>query len=751
MTMRGPRRVRVVVRWIASALCVVSCLVAVELSHTAPAWSDQESWVPSQAPLPTSLLPDGDPATAMQLWATSCASTTFCVAVGLVTSQPDYVDAGYNPSFPLAEIYNGSTWTPQVLPVPANAQGGQIATAVLYAVSCAVNGACAAAGVYVTTEFGADTAGQVGLLEQLSNGVWTATPADGVPGGNPNSTVLDSVSCSDATTCVAVGDEGSDNGPVAAIFELDGSTWNPVGAPIPPGGTIDFLNGVSCPIDGICTIVGWYENADLDAWGLIINLESGVWVAQTAPLPANIAQPPHEVVPNIQLDAVDCPEEGSCVVGGGYNDNSQQYQPLLMTLANGTWTVTVPPLPSDAASSDAIGIVNGVFCPALGSCVATGTYFTDYLAGDQSGMLLSQSGDEWTATSAPLPSAPPVDNVPIADAVGGRSDAASSSIMAGVSCGEGGFCAAVGNDGAVGVLESSTLSGLPEVTSITPASGSVRGGTHVTIDGNNFTAGSTVSFGGHVATVIRSSPTQILVVSPAVSHAQPVDVTVTSDKLVTRANPSDVFSYFDASEHVAGFTAQPARTASHAEHVGFVIPTARCGRVPNYQGFQSVFEGVQFDGSRGDTVGGVTVSCGPTPEYTATIEVNGSPVKTELVANPGEGVTVTVTIGATASTVRITIGRHSQTTTSTGGTVSREYAGALATGCTTTSTCNPVPEVTSTTFTNLTFDGGSPVSRGAAKGNLEDAAGHAELTTTQIRTSAFKVTWDMSCSTGAYC
>ena len=68
---------------------------------------------------------------------------------------------------------------------------------------------------------------------------------------------------------------------------------------------------------------------------------------------------------------------------------------------------------------------------------------------------------------------------------------------------------------------------LPTVTSVSPSTGSIAGGTPVTITGTNFASGATVTIGGAAATnVVVVSTTQITATTPAGS-AGPATVTVT--------------------------------------------------------------------------------------------------------------------------------------------------------------------------------------------------------------------------------
>ena len=68
----------------------------------------------------------------------------------------------------------------------------------------------------------------------------------------------------------------------------------------------------------------------------------------------------------------------------------------------------------------------------------------------------------------------------------------------------------------------------PTVSSVSPNTGPIAGGTAVTITGTNFAAGATVTFGGTAATnVVVVSGTQITATTPAGS-AGAVTVTVTN-------------------------------------------------------------------------------------------------------------------------------------------------------------------------------------------------------------------------------
>ena len=92
-----------------------------------------------------------------------------------------------------------------------------------------------------------------------------------------------------------------------------------------------------------------------------------------------------------------------------------------------------------------------------------------------------------------------------------------------------------------------TYTPLPVVSNISPMSGSVNGGTQVTIIGTGFTNATSVSFdsasilcGGH-STCVVNSDTQIIVASPAGSGT--VDVTVTTPSGTSTKSSVDQFTY----------------------------------------------------------------------------------------------------------------------------------------------------------------------------------------------------------------
>ena len=428
MTARVRRAIPVVATFLLCGLAMaVTAPVATARVHRAT--TDTDGMTPAVAPLP-STLPDGNPASSAVLYGSSCSSDAFCVAVGVVEDSLD--------QYPLVETYADGTWTPSVAPLPplAASYGN-----VLYAVSCPVDGTCAAAGDYNSDGF------QDGLLEMLSDGSWTATPA-ALPDGSGLVNLL-GVSCPDATTCTAVGNiYQSTPSWTGLIYTWSAGTWTlQTGLPVPADYQNNLeLSSVSCPDDSDCVVVGSYgampTGQPETSHGLILTLAAGTWSAQEAPLPVDANPEPNAAGLKV-LDAVDCVDAADCVAGGAYVDESADTDPLLETLANGTWTPSQAPVPPDS-QTNTLAVITGMSCPGLEACVADGYYWPNYYGNDESGMVLTQSGTGWTV----VPGAIPVTSGVRRDAVGRA--AATSSSMSGlnsVSCPAGAACEAVGSYG----------------------------------------------------------------------------------------------------------------------------------------------------------------------------------------------------------------------------------------------------------------------------------------------------------------
>ena len=96
----------------------------------------------------------------------------------------------------------------------------------------------------------------------------------------------------------------------------------------------------------------------------------------------------------------------------------------------------------------------------------------------------------------------------------------------------------------------------PSITSVSPASGPVPGGTSVTITGTNFTGATAVKFGAiDAASYNVDSATQITASTPAATGAGTVDVTVTTAVGTSAISAADQFTYVTTAQTLTFGTA----------------------------------------------------------------------------------------------------------------------------------------------------------------------------------------------------
>jgi hypothetical protein len=307
-------------------------------------------------------------ATSSSLSGVSCPAAGFCVAVGSAqfTTSPAS-------TLPVAETWNGTSWSGAVLPVPA---GGNDAS--LTAVSCATPGACVAVGSY-SNKAGASRP----LAEQLAGSTWSLLPTPTPPHGKGaySDTEFTGVDCPAVTGCEVVGDVFyNDTLQNVFAYGLSASTWTYQHQvnPGPDPGNSD--TSVSCSAPGACTSVGLVqiggELALAEYWN------GSTWVRQATPAPAHR--------PATGLYGVSCDGGSSCVaVGVSWRvdqQNGQLIDPRVMgEVWNGTSWSQSPPVVLSGTSAD----LNGISCPSPTACIAVGDTTT---ASSSSTLIESYTG-----------------------------------------------------------------------------------------------------------------------------------------------------------------------------------------------------------------------------------------------------------------------------------------------------------------------------------------------------------------------
>ena len=177
----------------------------------------------------------------------SCASSSFCMAVGSLEGGPGGTEA-------LIDAWDGTAWS--VLPSPTVAGGTWNS---LSGVSCPSPSFCVAVGSFEGPPGGIES-----LVEAWDGSAWSVTQGAVLNGGNWNR--LNAVACTSASFCAAVGDAEGGPGGTEAVAELfDGTAWSASTMPLVDGGRWNSLSAVHCAAPGACAATGTYQSDQGDA------------------------------------------------------------------------------------------------------------------------------------------------------------------------------------------------------------------------------------------------------------------------------------------------------------------------------------------------------------------------------------------------------------------------------------------------------------------------------------------------------
>jgi hypothetical protein len=262
----------------------------------------------------------------------------------------------------------------------------------LNSVSCSSAGNCSAVGTYY------DSSGAEGLLLTETAGNWAAGIEATLPANAAvaNQQVrLNSVSCTSAGNCIAVGSYSDGSDAQALLLAQTAGNWeNGVEAALPANaaatGQAAGLSSVSCGSAGNCSAVGGYQDNSGNGPGLLLTETAGTWgTGVEASLPPNAATTQQFV----DLTSVSCASPGNCGAVGTYN-TTRSDDAVLLTETGGTWTPGVKAaLPANGAVDDQVD-VNAVSCASATSCGAVGDYVDR--AENIRGLLLTRTADGWS-------------------------------------------------------------------------------------------------------------------------------------------------------------------------------------------------------------------------------------------------------------------------------------------------------------------------------------------------------------------
>ena len=218
---------------------VITACIAVGYSNASGKWAtamlgNSGTWSLQTVPKPAGAI-------SSEFKGVECTSSTSCVAVGTYnTSASTY--------WAMAATWNGTAWSLQTVPKPP----AEAKRSVLQDVSCSSGTACTAVGGLFNSSFVQET-----FVVRWNGTSWTQQTSPN-PTGSTNS-VLQNVSCSGSSACVAVGDWLSGTWrPMAQNW--NGTAWSLEFTPRPSGATFGLLEGVSCR-STTCLGVGWYTDS----------------------------------------------------------------------------------------------------------------------------------------------------------------------------------------------------------------------------------------------------------------------------------------------------------------------------------------------------------------------------------------------------------------------------------------------------------------------------------------------------------
>jgi hypothetical protein len=327
----------------ATTLCLAVGLDA-RTNHATAETFNGSRWSLTELPLPA-----GEKLAALA--SISCPTKTRCVAVG---------QSAASFAFPTnrlyAETWNGRSWTRLGgVPAPAGAHG-----AAFSGVSCVSATSCVLTGIYIPSP----GAAIVSFADVLSAGKWHLYKLPGLTAGN---SIVENVSCTAATHCVAVGDTGTARKsplgtPAAAIIAdtWNGRSWSAAKLPMPSGGRGAWVYDVSCSSATSCFATGGQNLAGGVSGVFAERIISGKW---------HITGYPGGNGTDSSLYGISCPTAAMCMATGGGELPSNGNIGFADSWAGAGWLQWGEISPGGNSS-----ILTSVSCPTATHCVAVGLY-----------------------------------------------------------------------------------------------------------------------------------------------------------------------------------------------------------------------------------------------------------------------------------------------------------------------------------------------------------------------------------------
>jgi hypothetical protein len=349
-----------------------------------------------------------------------------CPSAGNCSAGGEYVDrAGRGQALVVNEV--GGRWQ-RAIEVPGSAALDLGGHAEINSVACASAGNCSAGGDYTTRAHQ-----QEALVVTEVGGSWQGAievPATGALNRKGDASVV-SVSCRSPGNCSAGGYYSDRAGFQAFVVNEVAGTWGaavevPGLGPHNVGGNAQ-VRSVSCGAPGNCSAGGYYAPGRNAFGAFVVNETGGTWgQAEAVPNSARL-----DSGRTGGLEAVSCSAAGECGAVGDYLTvvkHRSYEQPFVVSEKGGVWGLAeplrVPYRLTAAGQVDATALS----CASPGNCSLGGSYWDK--AGGWLLFVASEANGVWRA-AAEIPG------------TAGLNAGANGQVNS-ISCGAGGYCAAVG-------------------------------------------------------------------------------------------------------------------------------------------------------------------------------------------------------------------------------------------------------------------------------------------------------------------
>ncbi len=268
----------------------------------------------------------------------SCVASSACIAVGRSLNAS-------NTGSTLIESWNGKKW--RIVTSPNHGKNGSI----LNAVSCAAVGSCTAVG-----EFYNSSGDTLSLAESSNGGHWSIASS---PNSSTSLNYLNGVSCTSPTSCVAVGtyDDGAMAG-WTLTETWDGISWTVVpSADVGSDGQTNTLQSVSCSSATSCTAVGSYTANNLGSQTLIESWDGMTW---------SVASSPNDGSNPNYLYGVSCTSATDCTAVGTYDVGTTFSGTLIESWDGESWTTASSPDQGSESTLFGVSCISAGGCTAVG-------------------------------------------------------------------------------------------------------------------------------------------------------------------------------------------------------------------------------------------------------------------------------------------------------------------------------------------------------------------------------------------------